>query len=502
MLRRHFLAGSLLSLGSLSWPIWLRGASKTLFPLGVASGDITSDSVILWSRLVADPMAEKGGLGDVDYDVSWKLASDPEMKEIVQRGELSATSLMGHSIHVDAQNLEAGQDYWYQFHAAGHDSPIGRTRTLPSGGVQHSRFVTTSCQNYTHGHFVAYRHMVEDQPDFVVHLGDYIYDTSFGETFRRHDMEEIPRSLEDFRRRHALYKTDEYLQKAHAALPFFSVIDNHDAIEDNNPAQYAMRAAAYQAWYEHMPVRGFSLKAPNSFDMDRHIEVGDLLQMNLLDTRQFRDQRELCRDNLDKAVGFGNYRERCEDLFKESRSMLGHEQEQKLYQSIRANRANWNVIASSGPVLPYRVNVDGEQYGYIGSWDAYPANRRRLSEAVDAAEIGHPIVLSGDLHSFWAMDGNKVSSEQDRVRIVEFVSSSISANWPKPLSEPISENLGNNPHVTYYEGSKRGYLLHEVSASSWLVRYRAVGDATRHDAEVEDARVFQVNHGQQGMVER
>lgn len=502
MHRRHFLAGSLAGLASYSWPKWAIGKKNGLFPLGVASGDMTSGSTVLWTRLVADPMQDKGGLGETDYKVAWELARDPKMKDVVQRGEANASHMLGHSVHVDVQGLLPGTEYWYRFYSEGEVSTIGRTRTLPVGNVPSMRFVTTSCQNYTHGYFVAYKHILEDDPDFVVHLGDYIYDTSFGETFRRHDREEAPRSLEDFRRRHALYKTDRYLQAAHARLPFFTVIDNHDAIEDNSPEQYDLRAAAYQAWYEHMPVRGYRLGSPNEFHLARLINVGDLLQINMLDTRQFRDKRDLCLDNLDKAVGFGNYRERCGALLEEGRTMLGQAQEKALYQSIRENRAQWNVIASSGPVLPYRVDVGGEDFGYIGSWDAYPANRRRLAQAIQDADAGHALILSGDLHSFWAMDGHKVTDAADKVPAEEFVSSSISANWPQPLSEPIAQNLAKNPHVSYYDGTKRGYLLHDVTATSWRVRCRAVGDATRHDAKVEDTKVFEVIQGQQGIIER
>lgn len=501
MQRRTFLAGSMVGLSSLSWPRWALGRPGDLFSLGIASGDVTTDSVILWTRLAPEPMAVNGGLGDESLMVHWALASDPEMTQIVQQGAQLASPGQGHAIHIDVQGLSAGRDYWYRFTADDQASTIGRTRTLPADGAESARFVTTSCQNYTHGYFVAYDHMVADDPDFVVHLGDYIYDTSFGETFRQHDAEAIPRTLDEFRRRHALYKTDASLQRAHAQLPFFTVIDNHDAIEDNNPAQYEMRAAAYQAWYEHMPVRGFSARHPNRFDMHRLIDVGGLMQISLLDTRQFRDQRELCRDNMDQAIGFGNYRERCDDLFTEERSMLGAVQEAWLYEHIRNNRARWNVIASSGPVTPFRVRQGDEDYGYIGSWDAYPANRARMTNAIRQSRTGHPLILSGDLHSFWAMDGSEMEAPSDNVPAVEFVTSSLSANWPPPLSKPISENLVNNPQVAYYEGAERGYLLHEVDRSTWTTRYRAAGDARRKDVGIRDIRTFRVDHGQPGLTE-
>ena len=505
MHRRDLLKKSLIiggglgsTIGSTTTRYWADNSSKIAsnpFQLGIASGDVTADSVILWTRLVTRPEDSDGGMGEKVAPVTWQIAQDHSMQHVIQQGEQYAHPMLAHSVHIDVQGLKPGTEYWYRFSVDGHTSPVGRTKTLPAGADVTTRFVTTSCQNYTHGYFVAYRHMVADAPDFVIHLGDYIYDTSFGETFRRHDSEEAPQSVSQFRRRHALYKTDQDLQHAHSQLPFFTVLDNHDAIEDNDPSLYSVRAAAYQAWYEHMPVRGFDFKSPNSFDMARVIELGELMQINLLDTRQYRDKKDLCRDNIEKAVGFGNYRERCDTLFDEQRTMLGHVQEEQLYRSIRGNSATWNVVASSVPVLPFRVQVDGDQYGYIGSWDAYPANRRRLAEAFEQAQTGQAVVLSGDLHSFWAMNGHRIQSPEDHVPAIELVSSSISANWPKPLSEPISRSLNDNPHVDYYEGSKRGYLLHDVDVSEWRSRYRAVEDSTSLDASVRDIRRYRLPRG-------
>ncbi len=507
MQRRQFLAGSLAGISYLS-ANRLRANNHVIrgnaFSLGIASGDVTEDSAILWTRIAPEPLAQGGGIDPVDLPVTWELSSDRNMRKIVQRGQQMAIPELAHAIHVDVQGLAPGQDYWYRFSAGGQSSMIGHTRTLKTGAHPDltTRFVTTSCQNYTHGYFTAFEHMVRDEPDFVIHLGDYIYDTSFGETFRQHDSEQAPETLTDFRNRHALYKTDPQLQFAHANLPFYTVIDNHDALQDNDPTQYAKRAAAYQAWYEHMPVRGFNRRSPNQFTMHRQVRVGDLMQISLLDTRQFRDSKYLCNDNLDKAMGFGNYRERCDDLLVNQRSMLGEAQERWLYDAINNNTAHWNVIASSGPVLPFRLDQGGAEsdaYGYIGAWDAYPANRQRLAKAIESAATGHPLILSGDLHSFWAMDGNRISNPEDRVAAVEFVTSSISANWPEPLSKPIRDNLSFNPHVDFYNGGERGYLLHDVAREAWQTRFRAVGDARRRDAPIRDLQTFTVAHGEPGL---
>ena len=319
MKRRDFIISTTLGLAAahVSAPLVAEARfARNPFTLGVASGDATQDSVVLWTRLAPEPLAADGGLGQDAIPVHWELFRDEAMQQPIKAGEELAIPLLAHSVHVDLQGLEPGREYWYRFSAGSHTSETGRTKTLPAldGQTESVRFVTVSCQNYTHGYFIAYDHIVADNPDFVVHLGDYIYETSYGETFRKHEVEDMPFTLDGFRRRHALYKTDASLMRAHARLPFFTTLDNHDAVIDIDPAGMARRAAAYQAWYEHMPVRGYGSPGDDRFELLRTIHAGDLIQVNLLDTRQFRDSQYLCSNN-DPAYGFGNYRERCSDIF-------------------------------------------------------------------------------------------------------------------------------------------------------------------------------------------
>lgn len=500
MKRRDFLASTALGLTGSSLAVQATTAEKfsaTPFSLGVASGDVTQGSSILWTRLAPAPLSAGGGMPAEAFPVRWALAEDSDMTNVVRSGQVLATPALGHSVHVDVQGLEPGRIYWYQFHASGYASTVGKTKTLPAGGSV--RFATASCQNYTHGYFVAYEHMVRDQPDFVIHLGDYIYDTSFGENFRRHETEKAPESLEEFRQRHALYKTDRHLQQAHAQLPFFTTIDNHDAIEDLDTSKAHQRAAAYQAWYEHMPVRGYGSPGDNEFDLCRQIQIGDVAQICLLDARQFRDKRDLCRDSMDPGYGFGNYRERCEPVWAEDRTMLGMAQERWLQKALVNNRANWNVVASPGPFLPFRYHVNGRELAYIGAWDAYPANRKRVAEGLIGNRNGHPLILSGDVHSCWALDGADVASPAERTPVVEFVTSSISANWPEPLSKPVSDNLAANPQVRFYGPDHRGYLLHNVDSQRWDTTARAVRDVYDDQSCAFDLAKFRVVNGKSGL---
>ena len=502
MKRRDFIINTALGLAAAqaSAPLVAEaGFSGNPFTLGVASGDVTQDSVVLWTRLAPEPLAADGGLRQGAIPVRWELFQDEAMQRPARQGEELAVRALAHSVHADVQGLEPGREYWYRFYAGKHASETGRTKTLPAAGAQPEsiRFVTASCQNYTHGYFIAYEHIIADDPDFLLHLGDYIYETSYGVTVRRHETEDMPFTLDGYRRRHALYKTDESLKRAHARLPFFTTLDNHDAVIDVDPAGLGRRAAAYQAWYEHMPVRGYGKPGDNRFHLRRTIHAGRLAQINLLDTRQFRDRQYLCSNN-EPAYGFGNYRERCPVIFAEERSMLGEAQERRLMESIVNNRTPWNVIASTSVFSPFHLDIDDKTLNFTGSWDGYPANRDKIVGAINRSATGQAVILSGDMHSFWAIDGMESAALSDRFPGVEFVVSSISANWPDEMDKPITDNLFRNPQIKFYEPDKRGYLLHDVSAQEWQTTARAVHDVRDAQSGVFDLARFVVENGKPG----
>ncbi|MDZ7768520.1 MAG: alkaline phosphatase D family protein [Woeseiaceae bacterium] len=237
----------------------------------------------------------------------------------------------------------------------------------------------------------------------------------------------------------------------------------------------------------------------NRFDIHRRISLGDIAQICMLDSRQFRDKRELCSDDYDPTYGFGNYRERCEDIFAEDRSMLGTAQERWLTESLTSNHAAWNVIASPGPFLPFSYQVGGKDLRYIGAWDAYPANRQRVARALERARSGHPIILSGDVHSFWTLDGTRTMQADERFPVIEFVTSSISANWPPALAQPVTDNLPNNPQVTFYDPAHRGYLLHDVTAEEWQTTARGIDDVHEKQSGIRSLAHFTVTHGKAGV---
>jgi alkaline phosphatase D len=243
------------------------------FTMGVASGDPLPDGIVLWTRLAPKP-TDGGGVPMANIEVGWELARERAFTTIVQRGTAIARPELGHSVHVDVQGLEPARDYFYRFRCGREVSDIGRTRTAPAAGVaiERLRFAVCGCSHYETGYFTAFRRIAEEQFDFVFHTGDYIYEgrADGGQNttrVRQHAGQEIY-TLVDYRNRYGQYKSDPDLRAAHASAPFVMTWDDHevsndyagDHDEDDTPPEIFLlrRAAAYQAYYEAMPLRARS----------------------------------------------------------------------------------------------------------------------------------------------------------------------------------------------------------------------------------------------------
>ncbi len=279
-------------------------ATESPFSLGVASGDPWPDGIVIWTRLVRDALAPDGGMGASPIEITWEVARDERMGDIVRSGVTLAMPELAHSGHVEVRGLDPGRWYWYRFRAGRAESPTGRTRTAPAPNtaLSHLRFAAAACQHWMYGHWAAYRRMVEEEIDFVLHLGDYIYEApSSNRAAVRQKVREvpfgIPKTLSDYRRMHALYKSDPAIQAAHAAFPWIAIWDDHEVENDyaagrsperTAPATFLQqRAAAYQAYWEHMPLR--LAQRPNGPDalLYRRFAFGDLIDLMMLDERQY-----------------------------------------------------------------------------------------------------------------------------------------------------------------------------------------------------------------------
>ncbi|MGI8749044.1 MAG: alkaline phosphatase D family protein, partial [Thermoleophilaceae bacterium] len=321
------------------------------FSLGVASGDPEPRGVVLWTRLAPDPL-NGGDMPNAAVPVRWEVSSDQRFKKVVARGTEPARPELGHSVHVEVDGLDPGSEYFYRFKSGSEISPVGRTKTAPrrNAALRELNFAFVSCQQYEHGYYTAYRRLAEEDLDVVFHLGDYIYEygpneyVATGGNVRVHNSPEVM-DLLAYRNRHAQYRSDSDLQAAHRAFPWVVTWDDHevennyaDEISEDNvdPALFLQRrAAAYQAYYEHMPLRRRSVPRGPDMRLYRRVPFGDLVSFNVLDTRQFRD---------DQAAGDGNKPPNPEQA-DPNRTLTGAQQERWLFNGLQRSRARWNVLA-------------------------------------------------------------------------------------------------------------------------------------------------------------
>jgi alkaline phosphatase D len=505
--RRRFLIGAG-ALSGLTFTGQLRSHAQSQAPkftadpfsLGVASGDPLPDGVVLWTRLAPDPL-NGGGLPPRAVPVKWEVAADDRMKEVVARGSAVASPELGHSVHIEVKGLKPAQWYWYRFIVGDAVSPVGRTRTAPAlrARLDRLRFAFASCQHYETGFFTAYKHMADEQLDLVVHLGDYIYEGAPApERPRRHNSPEIA-SLEDYRNRYALYKSDPNLKLAHAAFPWIVTWDDHevdnnyasDIPEDKQSRQAFLerRAHAYQAYYEHMPLRRSSLPRGSDMRLYRRLQFGDLAEFNVLDTRQYR---------TDQPCGDGS-KPLCPEALNPQATMMGSEQEQWLFNNLDRSKALWNVIAQQVMIARWDSAAGIDKRLSMDKWGAYPAALNRFLNFLQKRKPSNPVALTGDIHSNWVADiKTDFDDPGSAVVATEFVGTSITSGGDGMDMRPdVERQMGENPHIKFFNG-QRGYVRCDVNPKRWQTDYRIVAAVTKPDEPVSTRASFIVESGRPG----
>jgi alkaline phosphatase D len=466
------------------------------FTLGVASGDPLPDRVILWTRLAPDPLRD-GGMPPEAVPVRWEVAADEAFSRIVADGEATAEPTYAHTVHVDAGGLDPGTPYWYRFRAGGFTSPVGATRTAPDGGTDPLRFAFASCQNYKDGFYTAYPHLVADGVDLVMFLGDYIYESgpSDGRP-RNHDGPEVT-TLPAYRNRYALYKGDGGLQAAHAAAPWFVTWDDHEV--DNNYAgdhggdgeaadQFlARRAAAYQAWWEHQPVR---LDPPTgaSYTIYRSLEWGDLATVFALDGRQYRSV-QACGGELGPV---------CPELDDPSRTFLGAEQEAWLLDGLQGATSRWKVLANDVVMADSVVHLGDSSLVNPDQWDGYPLARQRILQAIADGAIADVVAITGDIHASAVADLELEGDGEPSVVATEFVGTSISSSFPDGLIAGFEALAALRPNVRWTNARQRGYVVCELEDTTWRTDYRLVDNVATPTASVATGSSWIVDTGLPG----
>lgn len=499
--RRAFLGSLLAAAGA---PALLRAQPRIRdnpFTLGIASGYPHPSGFVLWTRLA-------GELDPVAVPVHWEVASDEGMRNVVASGVAEASPEWAHSVHVEPKGLEPERWYWYRFRAGDARSPVGRTRTAPSTNASPDRlkFAFASCQHYEQGFFGAWRHIVADAPDLVAFLGDYIYESSWGRDHVRAHTGGEPYTLPDYRARYALYKSDPDLQAAHAACPWIVTWDDHevdndyadDRPEDGMPRERFLerRAAAYRAYYEHMPLP--ERMKPKGPDMRIHTQLGwgTLARFYLLDDRQYRSWQACPRPGRRGGSNTVNVAE-CEALANPNRSMLGRAQERWLSGAFARSEARWNLLAQQTPMAQFDQLPGPGRRAWTDGWDGYPAARARLFDALQEHRVANPVVLGGDVHSFNVSELKRDFDDPGSTTVAsEFVCTSITSQaWAQ---EKLNTLMPDSPHIKLIDSRHRGYVRMEVTAKETRADLRAMETVARADAACTTAANFVVEDGRPG----
>lgn len=457
------------------------------FQHGVASGDPLSDRVLLWTRVTP---ATAGTIA-----VDCVVASDATLANVVARASVTTDATRDYTVKTDVAGLQPNTTYYYRFTASGAQSPIGRTRTLPSGTATRLRMAVVSCASLAHGFFNAYRRVAERADlDLVVHLGDYIYEYGNGEfgNLRAYEPPVETVTLSDYRTRHAQYKREADLQEVHRQHPMIAIWDDHEVANNShaNGAQNhsegaegtwtARVAAALQAYYEWMPVR--VVDAGNLRKNNRSFAYGNLVDLLMLEERLVARSAQLLSNT--NSAGIFTQSGAFADA---SRQLLGSEQEDWLATRLRASTAKWKFVGQGVMFAQVKVQPESNANGagrFVNAdqWDGYQPARDRLYEVLEgnasSPAVDNVVVLSGDFHSSWAADLTQDPNNPNTAsggynpatgagsRAVEFVGTSVTSpaiHDTNGLAESALRFI--NPHFKYIELTRRGYMLLDADAT-------------------------------------
>ncbi|MEH6389235.1 MAG: alkaline phosphatase D family protein [Pseudomonas profundi] len=568
MNRRDFLRASTLAFGSIVVSTGLQSGvvssagsaprptgGRIAFRHGVASGDPRQDRFIIWTRLSLLDGPEN------DLEVGWEVAADPDFAQLLHKGATVTGPAQDHTVKIDVLNLQPGAHYYYRFNAQGVLSPVGISKTLPQGDVSQVRFAVLSCANYPAGHFHVYAEAARvDQLDAVIHLGDYIYEYG-ADGYATADAQTLGRSLpadnngelftlSDYRKRYALYRTDNALQALHAAAPCIAVWDDHEISNDTwqQGAQNhgedegnftARKRAALQAWFEWMPVR--PAHPDDRETIYRSFDFGNLVSLHMLDTRIVGRDRQLAFADYYDEEGFKAAAFR-RDSMDANRSLLGHAQRRWLYGALEASTSTWQVLgqqvlmgrrllprallsalqASSHPDLAQTLNelidiklrhqrhdpaltareIDQAEtlvpYS-LDAWDGYGHEREALLKHA-VTHDRNLVVLAGDTHNAWA---NNLLATDGTHAGVEFATSSVTSpgmesylNMPLelvPLVEQAMVTLASD--VQYVNANQRGYMIVTFTPERATADWRFVSSVKQRDYQMDQTQRFVITTG-------
>ena len=482
------------------------------FQLGVAAGDPLPDGFVIWTRLAPRPLEPDHGMPSAPVAVSWEVASDQGFATVVQKGEAIARPELGHAVHVEVGGLEPGRSYFYRFFAGRERSATGRAKTAPVAGAALAgvKFGVLGCQAYEAGYYTAHRKIAAEELDFIYCYGDYIYEgrgsrifnspTGPQENLRTHVGGEVY-TVTDYRQRYAQYKMDADLQASHASAAWFTVWDDHEI--DNNwaadldqdgtdPAIFALRrAAAMQAYYEHMPLRRSAFPRGSAMQLYRRAQYGDLLDLNLLDTRQFRTDQP-CEDRFNSS---------CDGVNAREAQVLGQAQEAWLLNNLDRSQATWKVLAQQIMVMDLDRNP-GDDYGVNpDSWAGYRVPRERLLRHIRDRRIANTVVLTGDEHQNYAgelfLDGR---NPEGAPIATEFVTTSISSGGDGVNQRPDMARIQSANSQLKFNNAQRGYVICDVTPERWQTEFKVLDQIHNRDGVLTTRTTLAIEAGDARLV--
>ncbi|MFG2003832.1 alkaline phosphatase D family protein [Spirillospora sp. NPDC048911] len=523
--RRRFLGGASAAAVMAGTGLLGAGAANAFTPkkgdpftLGVASGDPSPDGFVLWTRLAPEPFAADGkaGMPDRRVRVEYEVARDERFRHVVRRGAAVATPELGHSVHPEIHGLAPGREYFYRFRALGEISQTGRTRTMPSASSnpRDLTFAFASCQAWQDGFYTAYDHMAEEDLDLIVHLGDYLYEYEIPANNKRGVPVPGPQfstetfDLARYRLQYSLYKSEAPLQKAHALFPWIHTLDDHELVNDwagdkviagRNPnpdpaAHRARKVAAFQAFYENLPLRRAQLPSGPDIRLHRRLSYGRLADFTMIDTRSHRDIQ---------ACSYGNGTGRtknCDERFDAGRTILGDEQRRWILNGFSRSRARWQVIGNQCPMGETDWDPGPGKDVWVDPWDGYVADRNKVLAAAQDRHVRNLVVITGDRHQNYAWDLKRDYADPNSPTVgTEFVGSSITSGGDGADLDAAGRNfLAANPHMKFFNG-QRGYVRVNVNRERWRSDFRVLPYVTKPGAPISTRASFVVEDRRPGV---
>ena len=481
------------------------------FQLGVAAGDPLPDGFVIWTRLCPRPLEPDHGMPSQPMAVNWQVAADAGFNTVVQSGEVVARPELGHAVHVEVEGLEPARQYFYRFTAGRERSGVGKAKTTPLAGAPTAqvKFGVVGCQAYESGLYTAHRKIAGEDLDFIFFYGDYIYEgrgnriygtTTPNENQRVHLGGEVY-SVTDYRQRYAQYTMDTDLQASRQSAAWFCVWDDHEI--DNNwvgdidqdgtdPAVFALRkAAAMQAFYEHMPLRRSSFPRGSMMQLYRRAAYGDLLDVHLLDTRQYRSDQP-CGDRFNAG---------CSDIDAREAEILGQAQEAWLYDGLNRSRTQWKTLAQQIMFMDLDRN-SGDDYGVNpDSWAGYRVPRARLLNHIKDRRIDNVVVLTGDEHQNYAGELFIDGRNPDGAPIAtEFVTTSISSGGDGVDQRPDMAAIQAANAQLKFNNAQRGYTIHDVTPERWQAEFKVLDQIHDRNGVLTTRAKFAIQPGDARLV--